>query len=405
VSSVSEKLVKARSRLLTNEPWYGAFTLRMQWVASEMLDSPENCRTMGVTVKRNGGVRLRYNPKALEGMRVTHLMSLIKHEIEHLVRMHPFRGAGKVRMPWFIATDMAVNGPANDIRISVRDHELDADVSVLDVLPGITIPEDWPADETAEYFYEKLMDGGISITLVSMDNHNDWDECDLMPEEARQLIKELVDEATQLSRGEVPGHLAAVIEELRRPRVDLASSLRTFVGRACGGRRTTYSRASRRNHAFGAKGISHRHAAKVLVIADTSGSTSNLVPHFFGVLEHLLYRVRVSMVLWDAGFQGFVPRYRRGDWKKIEWKGLGGTDMAEAYEWARNNTPRVDAVIFLTDGETPWPDIPFAPTMAVVLNDRDSDTQKRHGIVALSNRFDDPPEWCRVLRLTSSDFS
>jgi predicted metal-dependent peptidase len=146
--------------------------------------------------------------------------------------------------------------------------------------------------------------------------------------------------------------LKATIDELQKPVVRWYDILRRFLGRHCGGRRMTWARRNRRVRKFGFKGVSHRAVAKLSLVVDTSGSISDrLLEQFFAEIEQISHHTEVSVLMWDHGFQGFWPKYRKGDWKKIEIGGRGGTDMAAPIEWLVSQGLVGDAMIMLTDGE------------------------------------------------------
>ena len=418
--SVQDKLMKARCRLMTREPWYGHVAMSMTWKASQMSGMDEKAKTMGVRIVNGGEVQCIYYPPFVESCTVEELYGVVQHEIEHIVRLHCVR-PGQHRHPllWNYAADMCVNGPQKSPRIGYRDHS-----SSQLVLPLngniIHIPPDWPQDETTEYYYEKLEAGakqsakgklksqqsgkgggqgdeegdngqgegkggkgqgegngegngegdgaGTGIGGELIDNHDIWNESDVSLDEARQVIKDIVDQATEKSQGHAPGHLASAIADLKKPVVKWHQLLQHYFGRHVGNKRVTYSRRARRRDQFGMPGISRHAAATVNVIVDTSGSVSDEeLQQFFAEIESIQSRARTFVLQWDHAFQGFAP-YRRGAWKRFKVCGRGGTDMAAPVKWLKDNHRIADCQIMLTDGECnylPKGDVQF-PMITVI---------------------------------------
>lgn len=401
MSDTIDKLMRARCRLMTREPWYGHISMSMTWIPSEMPWFPESQRTMGVRIVNGGEIQCIYYPKFVNSLTIPELYAVIQHEIEHIVRVHCIRIGGRNRMAWNIAADMTVNGDRKHPRIGFDDCESN---KVIVPLKGniIWIPDHLPKDQTSEFYYAELMKdpkgqvctlcgsvrphngshehehddsdsddtprcegcgqkasktysfGGVSGQAI--DNHDIWSQSDVSADEARQVVKNLVDQANTKCRGMAPGHLAQAIEALSKAQVRWRELLRHYIGRHVGNSRLTYSRRNRRRDEFGLPGISHHSAAKIIVIVDTSGSISNRdFEQFFAEIDAISSRAKVTVLQWDYDFQGFSA-YRRGDWKKFKVLGRGGTDMTLPLQWLIDNRQVADLQIMLTDGYTPWAD-------------------------------------------------
>lgn len=438
----SDKLMKARCRLMTREPWYGHIAMSMVWIPSNMPWLPERRRTMGVRIVNGGEVQCLYYPPFVESMTVKETFAVIQHEIEHIVRLHCLRVSHRDPDGWNIAADMTVNGPRNKPRIGYHESSTS---EVIVPLKGniIWIPEDWPQDGTSELFYDKLEkqqkklgptcpncgrphkkkggkgkdndpgqsgqggkgkdksqqagqsgqgqgsgdeqgddqgqgggqgggqnqsggnepgtcpscgqkeDGTYSYGGVSgqaVDDHSVWNQTDVSQDEARQVVKDMVDQATAKCQGNVPGHLAEAIKELAKPVVKWRELLRQYLGKHVGNQRKTYSRRNRRHDQFGMPGISHHAAATVNVVVDTSGSIGTKeLEQFFGEIEAISSKAKVNVLQWDHAFQGWAV-YRRGDWRKFKVHGRGGTDMAQPVQWLIDNKLVADVQVMLTDG-------------------------------------------------------
>lgn len=436
----SEKLMKARCRLMTREPWYGHIAMSMVWIPSMMPWLPEHRRTMGVRIVNGGEVQCLYYPPFVDSMTVRETFAVIQHEIEHIVRLHCIRVSHREPDAWNIAADMCVNGAKNKPRIGYHESTTN---EIIVPLKGqiVWIPEDWPQDQTSEHYYDLLekkqkqlgptcpncgrphkgqgqQSGGGSgkgkkkdkgqqgqqgqggqgqggqqpgqgqgqpgqgqgqgqpgegegeggggcptcgqeddgtyryggISGKSVDDHSVWNQTDVSQDEARQVVKDMVDQATSKTQGHVPGHLVEAIQQLAKPVVRWRELLRYYLGKHVGNQRKTYSRRNRRHDRFGMPGISHHAAATVNVIVDTSGSIGKKeLEQFFAEIDAIASRAKVNVLLWDHAFQGFSP-YRRGDWKDFKVCGRGGTDMAAPVQWLMDNKLIADVQVMLTDG-------------------------------------------------------
>lgn len=370
----TDRLMKARCRLMTCEPWYGHIAMNMTWIPSEMPWMPEPRRTMGVRIVNGGEIQCLYYPPFVDSLSIRELFAVIQHEIEHIVRCHCVRVGHRNPEAWNISCDMCVNGPRKKPRIGYKEP---ATGELIVPLKGniVWIPEDWPQDDTSEAYYDRLEKqqkkmggicnnrsnisgdysyGGVSGKVI--DDHTTWNQTDVSPDEARQMIKDVVDQAAAKCQGHVPGHLLEAIAALNKPVVRWRELLRQYLGKHAGNQRRTHSRPNRRRQWFGSKGISRHAASDVTVIVDTSGSIGkHELQQFFAEIEAISHRSRVWLLQWDSAFQGYA-RYRRGDWKKLEVKGRGGTDMAAPINWLCDNGLVKDVQVMLTDGYTNWAD-------------------------------------------------
>jgi len=350
--------MSARCRLMVKEPFYGHIAMDMVWKESQMNWLPENRRTMGVRILSTGQVECQYYKPFVESLKLEELYAIVQHEIEHVVRLHCVRIGDRDQELWNIVADMTVNGRKMNPRIGYRDpntHKI--------VIPFedyiYWIPDKWPEDGTTEQFYEflKKAEGKKKNKTDKrlLDDHTIWNHTEISHDEARQIVKDIVAKATEKSQGNIPGHLISAINQLSKPIVQWRQMLRQYWGRYCGNKRTTFSRRNRRMDWFGMPGISHHATARANIIVDTSGSvTLQYLEQFFSEIDMISSRVKTKILQWDSDMQGYSD-YRRGDWKKFQVKGRGGTDMQAPLVWLKDNKLITDLQIMLTDGECIYP--------------------------------------------------
>lgn len=391
--STENKLMKARCRLLSVEPWYGSFLMLM------FFKERPSVGTMGVRFINGGQVECSYNKEFTDNLDIKQLYGVLKHEVEHIVRLHPARRGDKQHYVFNVAADMCINGKRQRPKCC---YDADGDI-VVPMETAVWVPKDWDDNLTAEEYYKKLFKeseknggGGVGAEGCGgvgaegslgdfgdvMDDHGVWSENEVGADEARQAVKDMCDQATARAAGTAPGHLSDAIKDLEKPIVKWQQIFRNFTGRWCGNRRKTYARRNRRYDQFGTPGVSHHAAATVSIIVDTSGSISKKdLGQFFGEIDAIAHKTKVGVLQWDTKFCAF-NEYKRNDWKKIEIKGRGGTShFDEALQWLIEHGVVGDACVFFTDGylADDWPQNRGIPMIFVITTDQPGPTWAEDG--------------------------
>ena len=161
---VTDKIMDARCRVLSTEPFYGTMASMFTWV-----EDNHNVPTMGVCVLPNGQVRCAYNYDFCEevgnqpaGIKL--LMDIIRHEIEHIVRLHPVRLGPRDPELWNIVADMTINGKHRKPKI-VGLRRLQEAIGIN----LVWLPDEWAEDITAEEAYDKLERCRVEIDVWKFD--------------------------------------------------------------------------------------------------------------------------------------------------------------------------------------------------------------------------------------------
>lgn len=383
------KLIEARCRLLIRAPFYGHIAMTMEWRPSDMSwIEQESRKRVSVRIVDTGRVEVLYYPPYIKSKNLKQLFGIIQHVIEHLMRLHPVRRDGRNKKIWDECTDMAVNGRRSNPRIGYDDSYRGL------VLPGdqmIWCPPEYNVSDNAESHYSRRIkeDDHGDMSEFMIDDHEAWGQTTVGEDEVRQLVKTMVSEAASSSPGNVPGHVSELLRELAKPVIKWREILRKYLGRHVGNRRKTHSRRNRRNDSFGSPGWSHHAAAKLSVIIDTSASVdSKMLEQFFAEIEAIAYKSRINILQWDYEFQGY-GKYRRGDWRNIEIRGRGGTNMCAPLEWLEENGLVGDACVMLTDGYCYWPNRKQYPVIFVI--------SREYG----SHNDSDYPDWGDIVKVNS----
>jgi len=189
------------------------------------------------------------------------------------------------------------------------------------------------------------------------------------------------------SRGDVPANLRRWAKERLHPKVNWRAVLRNSVRQGL---------VTLRQRRFPSYALRHRRAEaldpfflpgaygrlpRVAVVVDTSGSVSDaMLAQALGELRGVLRSgARVTLYSVDAEVH-HVQRVFRGD--PVVLYGGGGTDMRVGI--ARALEDGHDLVVVLTDGYTPWPEMP--PRARVVVG-------------LLGDFPNGPPSWAKVVRI------
>jgi predicted metal-dependent peptidase len=170
-------------------------------------------------------------------------------------------------------------------------------------------------------------------------------------DEARQIVKNMTEQAISRAAGKTPGHVFELLKRLEKPIVNWKNKFRQMIGRKAGGKRVTFTRRSRRHNRFGIPGKSSHATIPLTVAVDTSGSMSSKdLENVFTEIEAMSQRFKITLLLFDHCVQGKPQQYHRGDWKKIKLHGRGGTNFVGLFDWMEENKAIGQANLVLTDG-------------------------------------------------------
>jgi predicted metal-dependent peptidase len=171
--------------------------------------------------------------------------------------------------------------------------------------------------------------------------------------------------------GDVPEALSRIARDRLDPQLDwkklLAFNIRSAISNVAGRRDYTYSRPSRRQGSantpetkFIFPAMRQPQPPCVGIVLDTSGSIGNdTLDLYLSEIRGIFTAVGVSSGLWVLPCDSKVhevAKIKSFDLTKLRIKGGGGTDMSVGIYEALKIRPRVNIVVILTDGATPWPE-------------------------------------------------
>jgi len=190
-----------------------------------------------------------------------------------------------------------------------------------------------------------------------IDVHEIMEQSDELSE---ATIKEVIDSAKMRGWGNISGTAVQKLQDLLRPakipwRQVLRKTLSPLVYDYGPHFESTWSKRNRRSLPLpGLRRLSN----KLIVAIDTSGSIgSDELGQFFAEIERICKDMSQLVVLqWDTKIASVEHKYRKGDWKHIEVKGRGGTDVQCVFDWLKENEYHKYPLVNFTDG---WFDYGF----------------------------------------------
>jgi predicted metal-dependent peptidase len=177
--------------------------------------------------------------------------------------------------------------------------------------------------------------------------------------------------AAQNDGRDIPEALTRIARDRLEPQLNwkklLAFNLRSAISNVAGRRDYTYSRPSRRQSAINSGATKFIFPAMrqpqppcVGIVLDTSGSIGDdTLDLYLSEIRGIFTAVGISSGLYVLPTDSKVhevEKIRSFDLRKVRIAGGGGTDMSVGIYEALKIRPRVNIVVILTDGATPWPE-------------------------------------------------
>lgn len=422
---------KLRFGLVSRQPYLRTAVFRLRPVPQENMD----------TFAVDDGWRWYYGTEVPFTPREQ--ITVLFHEVNHLLRKHPQRMGAKNPKVWNIAADAEIN---------------DCFPPTLDVPDNIVFPKKFklPDGKLSEWYYERMnaMDVHVREDATALcsgsgpcetdkncdsqdkpteyDKDNDYvvvsrgrvhaPKCGsaggerqgfektggepAVGEVEAEAIRKQVAEEVARHPGNAPGNIQRWADELLHPKVRWEKLLKTFARRASiiisGNTDLTYQKPSRRE--YGDFILPKRVAKKstVAFYVDTSGSiTSKMINKALAevraAIRSEVAELTVSFV--DAEIQSTVKVKTRGSMGVIAGalKGGGGTDMRKCFEHYKTLRPKPNMIVVLTDGYTPWPDHAEPGVHTIVCIVQEENRKRR-----LTGHYE-PPPWAKVIYIDETE--
>lgn len=345
--------VKARSRLILDNPFFGTLCLRLKVVEWE--------QETGAT----DGVHLFYNPKWFEKLTDMERIGFLAHEVLHVVFLHITRRNERDATKWNVACDYAINNYL---------------VAEGFILPKGGLVDPQYNDMTAEAIYSmlpeqssKLLDPGKCGGVM---DHPGTDGTSGKTSAIEAGLTVAIHQAAESAKaqGKLSSTMESVISDITDPKVDWKAVLARFL-RSNNKSDFTWVRPNRR---FIARGMYlpslHNPCLEEIVVAvDTSGSISDdELTQFTTETSYILHELapeRVQFLQCDAEVQNATEYTRESLPLKVTYEGRGGTRFRPVIDYVNENYPNAAALVYLTDLESDdFGDKPHYPVLWITTN-------------------------------------
>ncbi len=352
-------------------------TTRMPYLASAIFACEVRAEPESGTIAVDAAWQLHADPEIVAAMEVEQLGRLIVHLTGHLIRDH----AGR-------AQRLGVHAESQRGRWNrAGDAELNDDLAASVCVPAVAgdLPGDLGCEvgKLAEHYYERASEGPRRWDCGSgadgCQRPGDGPPRRGIGRQQGELIRLGV--AAEMQRteaqqpGTIPGGWLRWAESALPSKIDwrklLAAEIRSAVAAVAGQVDYSYRRPSRRAHLTPdvVTPRLERPVPDVVIVLDTSGSMHDrLLARALAEVEGVLSRAglrgqRVRVLAVDTHVHA-ISRVSKAT--QVVLGGGGGTDMGSGIEAAAALRPRPRIVIVLTDGFTPWPEVPPKGSRVIV---------------------------------------
>lgn len=336
--SAEGALIKARSQLLMDQPFFGTLAIRLRPVRKD-----------DIKTAATDGSHFFYNEAFVSKLDPVQLRGLIAHEVMHCVFNHMTRRQERDHSLWNVACDYAING-----------HLIETGF----ILPKGGLHDPVYKDMSAEAIYNKLAQNpkkhkpcAWGIVLDASSGNLEAGSSAEMESQWQIAVGEAASVAK--ARGKMPGSLEHVVAEVMSPKVDWRTVLWPFftdlVNDDFSWRKPNRAYISEDEYL---PSMHEEACGKVAVILDTSGSINDEQGKLFiSETAAVLAQVQPEQIIYvqcDDGVQSVnvLERGQRLTDDDLRFKGRGGTSFAPAFKHLAEHHPDVEAIVYLTDLET-----------------------------------------------------
>lgn len=362
-------LIKAKSQLTLDHPYFGMLASRLKHESSEKISG-----------YASNGVRFLYNPEFMSRRSKDEVMFILTNCVMHHILAHQQRQLNRRGSLWQLATDYAINNMlyANGLRIP----------------QGANFNEEY-ADMYAEEIYESLKEAHYGHIDDAFDDENVTPNENLVPntspdsdmgEESGAFsnLENIEDELDPETESQWQ-YAASVTQELAQRKSAMPSGFNRLSKKVKANdidwRFELYNainRHMRNNYAFMPPNKKHIHRGFVLpsltsdtlslcVAIDTSGSINDeLLGAFMEEFKSIMQNfpaVQIELIIADARVHAHYT-FQGGEKMDFPLKGGGGTDYRPVFDYIDANLPMNTMLLYFTDGDGWFPK--FAPNYEVL---------------------------------------
>lgn len=350
--AVADQLVRARTALILDHPFFGNLVLRLKLVEETSIP------TLAVD-----GKNIFYNPQFVAELSPELTESAMVHEIGHCIFEHISRREGRDPFIWNCAGDYVINAMIEDAGFKIGKNWLHdpkfaglSTDTIYELLPKNDSSRPSPGQKGGSL--DEIMDGDPASTQV------DALEWKIATIQAAVLAK---------AAGKLPRSIARFVEELTTPKIDWRSVLRRFVTETSKND-YTWMRPNRR---YAAQNIylptlHSESMGSIAIVVDTSGSIDQTTLAAFATEIKAIVdttRPEKTTVIYCDATVNHVDEFGPNDQMHFDMHGGGGTDFAPPFEWLAERGENPVCLIYLTDMCGSFPTEPEYPVLWCATSD------------------------------------
>ena len=336
---MNQLFVKARSRLVLDNPFFGTLCLRQKPTEWEEPTGAVD------------GKHLFYNPKWFESLTELERVGFLAHEVMHLVLMHHTRRQERNPHKWNVAADYAIN-----------NHLLAEGF----ILPKGGLVDDQYIGMSTEQIYNLLPEPPSGWDSEFCDTGGCGGVLDAAGADGTQATQSAIEAELQVAinqaaeaakaQGKLSANMESIVSDITEPKVDWKNVLARFL-RANNKSDFTWARPNRRFIASGMylPSLHNPCLEEIAIAVDTSGSISDdELTQFTTETSYILHELnpeRVQFVQCDAEVNDVTEYTRESLPLKVTYKGRGGTSFYPVINYINEHHPNVAALVYLTDLE------------------------------------------------------
>jgi predicted metal-dependent peptidase len=369
-----DKLIKCRSILLVQQPFFGCLALHADLV--EVLD-PNLIDTMAVD-----GFCMYYHPPFVMSLTEPELVGVVAHEVLHMAYKHMSRRSNRHPIIWNWAGDYVINADllkANFTLPKERLHDPKYDgMSTEEVYERIRKDVEKAIKQAqgsqgkgkgkgqgggGQPMLDPLADKGkcggvMDAGSIGKDGKPAGGAADKAAQQAAErewdaTVRVAVNVAKRQNAGNIPGYLERLVKILKEPQVSWREYTRQFIDVSMI-KDYSWSRPNRRHLGDGLHlpGFISDALHHLVFVVDTSGSIDQkMLEAMGGEIAGALddgVADKLTVIYADTQVQ-HVDEFMPGDPVSFKIHGGGGTDFADSFRWIGEHAADAACIIYLTD--------------------------------------------------------
>jgi len=370
--SAAFKMKKAVVNLLMSHPFFGIIASRLK---IEENNSLPTAATNGLKIMYNIGFVSLLNQKEVE--------FLLGHEVLHCIFEHMFRVNERDHQIFNLACDFAVNQVLVDQNIGepikVAKPLLDSKYRGMtaEEIHSDLLNTDRSDMKTIDFHIKPSNDSNSEgESSENQKGTSGEDELEGVDEEARDKIKEIVEQAAkQVDAGDIPNEVQRALKNWKSGELDWKSILRsTLISSLRGNYSFAIPAKKTRQYGISLPSLLPEESISIAIAVDTSMSISESLLHdFLGEVSSIMSMFNsFEIIIWSFDTSVYNVKkfneYNAHELLDYQLKGGGGTDFVVNWTYMKENNIVPNQFLMFTDGMPygSWGDSDYCDTIFIL---------------------------------------